>query len=352
MSSGRNGALAKYRGLVPTALAASMLTLVAVVLWIASRRDLDLARAVTEVPWAWLPAALALHMAAHAFWAARYALVAQTFGLALSGPRALQIVTAGVFAGAVTPGKIGGEGLKLAILMRRGVSATRSGRLLLTDRAIDLVFFMVLGLVAAALLPPLFGSDGQAALGFAITGSAFLALFIVVLIGLLAFPETTSSLLHRIVAGFARLFRREPPDLVERVTHFLDEVRHGVADALGRRPGLMAAAMALTALNWIAEYGVLWVLLQAMGHDVPFWAVFFAGIILTMVSNIPITPGGTGVAEVTALALLTPLAPGLSPLFVVAWRGVTYYYDIVVGGFVATFTVPGTAALEHSPDAG
>jgi uncharacterized membrane protein YbhN (UPF0104 family) len=50
---------------------------------------------------------------------------------------------------------------------------------------------------------------------------------------------------------------------------------------------------------------------------------------------VPGLPGGTGLAEVTALALLTRLAPGLTPAFLVVWRGMTYYVDLVLGGAVA-----------------
>ncbi len=77
-------------------------------------------------------------------------------------------------------------------------------------------------------------------------------------------------------------------------------------------------------------------MLRGFGYDVPFLHVILVGVVLTMVASIPVTPGGSGVAELTAIALLTPLAPGLTPAFVVAWRGVTYYYDLTVGSLVAT----------------
>lgn len=329
----------RYRHLVPVAVAFSLLGIVAVFLWSSWRTD-DLGSAFSAIDWRLLPLALVLHVVAHLFWAARYALIANGSGVPLGPVRAWSIVTAGVFGGAVTPGRIGGEGLKLALLARRGVRAGPAGRLLVADRAADLVFFMLLGVVAIILLPPLFGADGEAARRFAILGTVVLGVFIVLLGSVLLFPRRIGRLVEHAAGWLAARIGKRGPAVADRVHDFMDQARAGMVDILGRRPVLMMAAMVLTAANWIAEFGAIWIILQGFGHDVPYWAVFLVGIVLTMIANIPITPGGSGVAEVAALSLLTPLAPGLSPLFVVVWRGSTYYYDLIVGGLVASVLLP------------
>lgn len=325
--------------MVPWALASSLAATTGILVWTAGG-DEELSQAIQAIDWRFLPLALVLHVAAHLFWAARIQLIAREAGANVGPLQSWGLITAGVFGGAVTPGRIGGEGLKLALLLRRGVDGARATRLLIADRAADLVFFMVLGLLAVALLPPLFGAEAAAARGFALAGSAMLALFLVLLAAFLAAPRRTSRWLERLVAGFFRLLRRDAPAIRNQLHHALEQARHGALDVLGRRPGITAWALLLTAANWIVEYAAIWVLLQGFGHDVPYWTVFFVGIVLTMVANIPLTPGGSGVAEVAALALLTPLAPGLSPLFVVAWRGITYLYDLAVGGITASILLP------------
>lgn len=324
----------RYRRLVPVAIASVVLVTAAILLWF-SLGEADLATALRQIDWRILPLALALHVAAHLFWAARFTLIAQAADVPMRPLQAWATITAGVFGGAVTPGRIGGEGLKLALLLKR-TTAGPAGRLLVADRAADLVFFLLLGLVAVVLLPPLFGAEAAAARGFALAGSLMLGLFLVLLAAFLWAPRRTSHVVERLVAAGFRLVRRDAPALRDQLHRFLDQARAGMVDVLGRRPALALAAMALTLLNWIVEYGAIWVLLHAFGHDVPYWTVFFVGIVLTMVANIPLTPGGTGVAEVAALALLTPLAPGLSPLFVVLWRGLTYNYDLAVGGLTTS----------------
>lgn len=336
----------RYRRLVPVAVASAVLATAAILLW-ASLGEADLRDALRSIDWRVLPLALALHVAAHLFWAARFSLIARASDVPLGPMASWATITAGVFGGAVTPGRIGGEGLKLALLLRRGIDAGRSGRLLVADRAADLIFFLLLGLVAVVLLPPLFGADAAAAQGFAIAGSAMLSLFLVLLGAFLWAPKRTSRLLERMLARLFRLLRRDAPAVREQTHHFLEQARHGLVDVLGRRPALALAAMALTLANWAVEYGAIWILLKGFGHEVPYWMVFFVGIVLTMVANIPLTPGGTGVAEVAALALLTPLAPGLSPLFVVAWRGISYDYDLAVGGLTASALLGRKASRPH-----
>ncbi|MGB1586551.1 MAG: flippase-like domain-containing protein [Thermoplasmatota archaeon] len=324
----------RYRRLVPAAIA-SVVFVTALFLVLASAREDNLRDAVRQIDWRIIPLALSLHVAAHLFWAARFTIIAQAAKVPMGPMQSWAIITAGVFGGAVTPGRIGGEGLKLALLLKR-VRAGPAGRLLVADRAADLVFFMLLGLVAVVLLPPLFGAEAAAARGFALAGSIMLGLFLVLLATFLWAPQRTSRFVERIVARACHLVRRDAPAIQEHVHRFLEQARAGMVDVLGRRPALAVMALALTLLNWVVEYGAIWVLLRAFGHDVPYWSVFFVGIVLTMVANIPLTPGGTGVAEVAALALLTPLAPNLSPLFVVLWRGLTYNYDLAVGGVTAS----------------
>ena len=107
-----------------------------------------------------------------------------------------------------------------------------------------------------------------------------------------------------------------------------------------RASGLGALIIAFTmqvldADTALAVKILLWVVLRGFGFHPPYAATYLAGVLIVMVSSVPALPGGTGVAEVAALALLTPLAPGLSPAFLVAWRGMTYYVDLALGAAVA-----------------
>jgi len=320
----------RYARLAPWAIGFSLLVLVVFVVVARIRGGAAAWDDLRRLDLRLLAGALAFHVAAHVLWGARLSLIAGGLGVPLQGRTGWRFVTAGVFGGAVTPGRVGGEAIKLGLLMRRGAPATQASRVLVADRSLDLSFFLVVGIVAAAVLPTLFGAAGGEATRYVVLGSAILAAFLLLLGLMLASPRMLGRALHR----FGRPLHRRWPDRGKRIERFAREVRGGLATVY-RRPGLLVAAIALTLLNWLAEYVVLWTLLRGFGHPLPYPEVFLIGAVLTIVSNIPVTPGGSGLAETAAAALLLPLAPGLTLLFPVVWRIVTYWYDLVVGGVVA-----------------
>ncbi len=295
-------------------------------------------QSLATLDWRVLPLALGLHICAHLFWAARYALLAPACQQSLGWPRAWLLLTAGVFGGAVTPGRIGGEALKLSLLVRQGVPAVPASRLLLLDRSIDLLFFLATGTVAAVVLPSLYGVAGVDARLWAAAGTATLGVFVMLLAATLWRPAWVVALVrgtHRIRARLRRTALPEDPKA--RVHAFTAELRAGVVSSFTHHPVRITGAFLLTAGNWIAEYAVLWVLLQGFGITAPFWSVFLVGTVMTLVSNIPLTPGGSGVAELAAIALLGTLVGGFTILFPVAWRAVTYLYDLSAGSIATAW---------------
>jgi putative heme transporter len=85
-----------------------------------------------------------------------------------------------------------------------------------------------------------------------------------------------------------------------------------------------------------AQVVLLYVALRAVGLEVPGTAVLVAAAIERVATLIPLTPGGTGVAEVGTIAWLT--ATGLDPADVVAgvllYRAFLVVMEIPVGGLL------------------
>lgn len=333
-----------WQSLVPIALGVTILA-AAGLLAFARVQGQDLRGALTTLDWRYLPLAAGLHVLAHVLWGTRMAILSGPCGIPIGPVAGWRLVTAGVFGGAVTPGRIGGEALKLTLLVRRGASGADASRLLLLDRASDLVFFMCTGVAAFFLLPLLFVA-GHEARGYAAAGAGVLILFLVLLVVVLRAPSAGAAMVQGL-AAISRLWGRRP-EVRAQAAAFLHSVRDGAGDAVRKHPWRVVAALLLTVANWVAEYGVLWVLLRAFGHDVPYVAVFLVGTVLTLVSNIPLTPGGTAVAEFTAYALLAPQTVGLTVLFPLVWRSVTYLYDLVVGGAMASVLLPGALRRRSS----
>lgn len=307
--------------------------LVAIVLW-ARESGFGLDTAFGAVGWQVLAAAVALHLGAHMAWAARLWLVGHGTGDGITYTFAFRLVTAGVFGAAITPGRAGGEGLRYIMLRRHHPEPDHAMRFLLADRTLDFCFFILAGIPAAIMLPALLGGD-VAYRAAAVVGVVVLSVLFAVLVLLVTDPGG----LRRFGAPLARsLQRRMPtagPRMVQAIDRGLDHTRDGLRLLLTERKLYLAGAAALTMCYWTLEFLVLWVLLGAFGFHPGLLAVLLGAVVLNLVTAAAATPGASGIAELAALAIYQGMAPGLSPLFVVLWRMVTYGYDLAVGGAVA-----------------
>jgi uncharacterized protein (TIRG00374 family) len=124
-------------------------------------------------------------------------------------------------------------------------------------------------------------------------------------------------------------------DRAPAIRAFFHDVTAGLVHLARTAPWRLGAGAALSLVLWSCELAILWVVLSGFGFEAPFHAVYLAGALVVMIASVPALPGGTGLAELAALTLLTPLAPGLTPAFLVVWRGLTYYVDLLLGGVVA-----------------
>jgi len=106
-----------------------------------------------------------------------------------------------------------------------------------------------------------------------------------------------------------------------------------------RRTPVMAG---LTALIWMCDFLVPSALLVGMGADPKFLLSITSQIILAIIAILPLTPGGSGVAELSMSYLYSMFVPPmlLGPL-VILWRVVTYFSNIVVGAAFAGASING-----------
>jgi uncharacterized protein (TIRG00374 family) len=328
----------KYRRLVPWAVGLSVATLVVLSVYYQGRHGADvLAELKGLAPWT-VPAAVGLHLLMQACWGLRIKVLGDGLGAPVRYRRAVGLVTSGLFAAAVTPGRVGGEPWRIAMLVRGGASAAAASRTILADRATDMLFFLLLGGLAALALPFVFGDAGRVqALGF--FAFAGLACMVAVCVLALVRPRPLARALAALARVFARLGRRARKDHAPAIEAFFREVSAGLRQLVRESPSRLAGAALLSVALWSCELSILWVVLEGFGFGAPYLAVYLAGVLVVMIASVPALPGGTGLAEVAALALLTPLAPGLTPAFLVVWRGLTYYVDLSLGGVVAGVVV-------------
>ncbi|MEK6975280.1 MAG: lysylphosphatidylglycerol synthase transmembrane domain-containing protein [Candidatus Thermoplasmatota archaeon] len=338
----------KYRRLVPWAVGISIATLVTLSVYYQSRHGSDVVAELRRLSVWTIPAAIGLHLLMQACWGLRIKVLGDALGAPVRYGRAVTLVTSGLFAAAVTPGRVGGEPWRIAMLVRGGASGAAASQTILADRAVDMLFFLSLGTIAVLVLPLLFGDTGNVqALGLlAVVGlAAMVALVVLILVR----PQPVSRACSALANIPARMRGRPVRDHAPAIAAFFREVTGGLRQLVRQRPASLAAAAVLSVALWTCELSILWVVLKGFGFAAPYDAVYLAGVLVVMIASVPALPGGTGLAEVAALTLLTPLAPGLTPAFLVVWRGLTYYVDLSLGAVVAGLVVRRRPSVPSAP---
>jgi len=107
-------------------------------------------------------------------------------------------------------------------------------------------------------------------------------------------------------------------------------------------------------LNWLLDAASLWSFVTAFGHFVDPIELFAAYGIANVLGAIPITPGGLGVIDVSAAALLVTFGVGsrIATLAVIGWRLVNFWLPIPIGGAAyISLRVPRGSGLRASRQA-
>lgn len=269
---------------------------------------------------------LFLHMFSWVFYAVRLKLLTSLAGHEISFRLSLISTLASNFLAALTPSSAGGEPLRIKILADDGMSYGSATAVAVGERLLDSIFFV------AALALFLIFSNFLTGFGLKIGAFFFALLFLLItfLWQLVSRPER--------IAGFMLWLKKKTGNRpivfsLEREIWLFREAGIHLAKETLRRTPVMAA---LTALIWMCDFFVPSALLVGMGADPKTLLSITSQIILAIIAILPLTPGGSGVAELSMSYLYSMFVPPalLGPL-VILWRVVTYFSNIVVGAAFA-----------------
>jgi uncharacterized membrane protein YbhN (UPF0104 family) len=227
-----------------------------------------------------LIAVLGLSLANYAVRSLRWQLLSRAAGLRVPLGRNSLYYIAG-FAFAMTPGKVG-EVVRLWLLHRHhGTPYERSVGLLLVDRLTDALPLLIF------CLPALGRFAGQA------WGATAAGLLLLAALGLLLRPNWLAGLVRLV---YARV--RHKPRLFARMLRSLHPLPTIAA------PLILAPALGLGLLGWLAEIVGAWLVLGALGTEIGLAPTAFVFAFSMLVGGLPVFPGGVGGAEGTMIGLL------------------------------------------------
>ena len=239
--------------------------------------------------------------------------------------RTLAISLATDFAFISTPGGVGGYAASVYYLRRAGSSVSGAATITAADQGLDLLFFVLaLPLSGIALiwsdLPPTL-----AILGF---GSS--AVMIALALGALLARRKVAAWLfgtNTIGARWPRLQRKR-----HALREFFASLQANARLLLAAGPAFLCGIFALTALQWLTRYGVLWLVLALLGYRVSFALTLLLQSLVLHAALWTGVPAGGGGAELGLSATLAAWVPATSiATALLLWRIGTLYICLIAG---------------------
>jgi len=269
--------------------------------------------------------ALLLSLVNYALRFIRWQAYLSTLGHAIPWRPSLQIYFAG-FALITTPAKAG-EAVRGVILKRRGVPYPDTLAAVFSERVADLAGILPLTLLGLAIYPE--------ARPLIYLGGGLAILFVLLLTRrhwLLALQAAlpTSAGIQKWGGHFFQILLQ-----AERF----------------HRPRILSLAVILSLLGWAAEAGAFFVILQAMGTDVPWMHAAFIFAIAILAGALTFTPGGLGSTEAVMTALLVWAGVGLPEAIAATLliRITTLWFAVAIGA-VAMASVTRSRTTRETPD--
>lgn len=277
--------------------------------------------------------AFLLRVASLLFWALRIRTMSGSLGYKVKFSHCFNLVIANLLAGAITPGQAGGEPVRIHELYRADVKIGDATAVVLMERVLDGVVLVIMGVIAMVLLESVWRG-----LNIALIIGMFLGLAVMIGLILLLFfsarrPERVKVLVHRLISWAGTRWKGKT---MHKITTYADVEMDNFFASLNRfitsgRKGMFYGTI-FTTLFWASEFFVASLLLLSLGQP-PFIAEsYLFQLIIAIVMMIPLTPGSSGVAELSATSLYALIVPAsVLGLFVLLWRVLLFYFNIIVG---------------------
>jgi glycosyltransferase 2 family protein len=239
--------------------------------------------------------------------------------------RAFGMSLATDLAFAATPAGVGGYVATLYYTRRAGASLGGATTIVAVDQGIDLVFFAISVPIAVLAL-------ADAGVPNVVVASALGVAALIIGGGFVLW-----LLRARIAAflGAPNAWARRSPKIARAqraLLAFLASLGDHVALIAAGGARFVAWMLALTAVQWLARYAVLWLTLSLLGHAIAFSLAFLLQVVVLHAALWTGVPAGGGGAELGLTATLAHwVEPSDTASALIVWRAVTLYATLIAG---------------------
>ncbi|KAF5417147.1 MAG: hypothetical protein C5S48_00930 [Candidatus Methanogaster sp.] len=320
--------------MIVTCAIISVFSTVAVLLYTSTEDTLPSLCAVKPV---YLLAAVLLHTLSYGIWGFRISVLCRSLGEHVSIIKSTEVATSSLLMMAVTPSSAGGEPVMVYMLTKEGITPGKSSAIVVAGRLFDAVLLLLVLPLAIITLKSISFELDILLIAAALTMVLAISALWVIIFNHSRFISVVTSVCERVfhIVGLGNV----PDTIIGRIEEEIIEFKNGfITSTRGGRSDILLAAGA-TVLFWVVEF--MHIPLILCGLNVPdvfslIAVAFAAQVVISIVMVVPLTPGASGVAELSSTALLATFIPlHLVGIVVICWRAVTYYLNVIVGAFVS-----------------
>jgi len=312
----------------------SILSMVAVLLYTSTEDTLPSLCAVKPV---YLLAAVLLHILSYGIWGFRISVLCRSLGERVGIIKSTEIATSSLLMMAVTPSSAGGAPVMVYMLTKEGITPGKSSAIVVAGRLFDAVLLLLALPLAIITLKGVSFELDILIIAAALTMALAISVLWMIIFNHGQFISAVTAVSERVfrLVGLGKI----PDTIIGRIEEEIIEFKDGfIAGARSRRSDMLLAAGA-TILFWTVEFMIIPLILYGLNVPDAFSLItvaFAAQVIISIVMVVPLTPGASGVAELSSTALLATFIPlHLVGIVVICWRAVTYYLNVIVGAFVS-----------------
>jgi len=312
----------------------SIISTVVVLLYTSTENTLP---ALLAVKPSYLLAAIILHFLTYYLWGYRMSVLCKSLNEHVGIIKCTEIATSSLLMAAITPSSAGGEPVRVYMLAKEDIAAGKASAIVVAERLLDAMFLLLaLPFSLLALKNISLGMDTM------LVSAAILMAVVIALIAMAIFNHgwfigvvigAVQKLFHSIGLGQVSdsLIVKIKVEIINFKDSFIMCARNGKVDLL--------LAFVVTVAFWLIEFMLIPLILYGLNVQNTFSlipVIIAIQVILAIVMVIPVTPGASGLAELSATALLSTFIPlHLVGIVVICWRAVTYYMNVIIGAFVS-----------------
>ncbi|HEY3360850.1 MAG TPA: flippase-like domain-containing protein [Methanosarcina sp.] len=294
--------------------------------------------ALSKIKPEYILAAVFTHLLFYIIWSFRTQALCKALGYRIRSTKIMEIIISSTFVAGITPSSAGGELLRIHLLNKSGIPLGRATAVIIGERLLDAIFISSCLPFALFILK---GTLSNYRLNLVLVMASFL-----VLLGLFSFvyaiwkPSKMKHLIYWTTGKIALFFGKKKNNALSEIAEKIDREIELFHDSIrvffseGKK-GLLWGIV-YTLLHWFVDFSILVLILMGLSQTPSILTAFAAQVLLAVIKIIPATPGGSGVTELGATSIFSIfVGSSVLGITVLSWRSLTYYTNIVLGGFMS-----------------